>query len=80
MEIVVFTPVAFFFFFFFFAQWNSSPSRPRQSEIVLRLFPGVVAPCQLLSLDWPVRLLVTQAPFTKPALISEPRGALVLEF
>lgn len=36
--------------------------------------------CHLMSLDWPTGLLVALAPHTKPALISEPRGVLALEF
>lgn len=36
--------------------------------------------CHLPSLDWPAGLPVALAPHTKPALISEPRGVLALEF
>lgn len=36
--------------------------------------------CHLLSLDWLASRPVALAPHTKPALISEPRGVLALEF
>lgn len=36
--------------------------------------------CHLMSLDWLASLPVALAPHTKPALISEPRGVLALEF
>lgn len=81
VHIVVFTP---WMLSVYIEVQRREPARlPGQTvKIVLCLFlewrdrPS----CHLLSLDWLASLPVALASRTKPALISEPRGVLALEF